>query len=137
MRGLSVSFEATVNYWNVYIPLCHPLVLEQSSFRKKAEESPSSFVKSIPSTCKSRQFVWLLQKSVLELTRGVRGQRRLAGSGAFCQPLESCWNPTDVHMLLTFGFLRACPFARLLRKNIVHCILSSGREERRVGHVLQ
>lgn len=35
----TVVFEATVNYWNVYIPLCQPIIFwSDLSFRQKAEE---------------------------------------------------------------------------------------------------
>lgn len=80
-----------------------------------------------PLTRRSCQAVGLLQELGLELTRDVHGQRLSARSGGFCQPLVCYWNPTDEHMLLTFGFLRACPFVGLLGRNTVH--LSRRRDE--------
>lgn len=131
----TVIFEVTMNYWNVYIPPFHPIIFEQNSLleRRQIRFSQATLwsllhIHSIPSlTCSSWQLLWLLQKLVLELTRGFHGQRLLVGSGVFCQPLMRYWNPTDEHMLLTFGFLHACPFARLLRKNTAHCVLSYHR----------
>lgn len=71
--------------------------------------------------------MWLLEKSVLKLIQDANGQRLLVASGVFCQTLMWHWSPTDEHKLLTFGFLHACPSTRLLRENIVHCVISYHR----------
>lgn len=90
-KGLSVVFEVTMNYWNVYILLFWPIILEQSSLVEKRQKGFSQQLWEVSSCALSpfpqRQVLaalWLSQKWCWNYQRG-SWPELLVGSAVFCQ----------------------------------------------------